>query len=67
MDDDILKGNWREIQGEVKKQWGKLTDDDLIMISGQKEKLVGILQTKYGYAKDKADAEYKLFIDKQKK
>jgi uncharacterized protein YjbJ (UPF0337 family) len=40
---------------------------DKLMISGQKEKLVGVLQTKYGYAKDKAEAEYKSFIDKQKK
>ena len=50
-----------------KSQWGKLTDDDLMMISGQKEKLVGVLQTKYGYAKDKAEDEYKSFIDRQKK
>jgi len=67
MNDDILKGKWHEIQGEVKKQWGKLTDDDLLTISGEKEKLVGVLRTKYGYAKDKAEAEYKSFIDKQKK
>ena len=50
-----------------KSQWGKLTDDDLLTISGEKEKLVGVLRTKYGYAKDKAEAEYKSFIDKQKK
>jgi len=67
MNDNILKGKWHEIQGDVKKQWGKLTDDDLMTISGKKEKLVGVLQTKYGYAKDKADAEYKSFIGKYKK
>jgi len=66
MNDDILKGKWHEIQGEVKKQWGKLTDDDLLTISGEKEKLLGVLQTKYGYVKEKAEAEYKSFIDKQK-
>jgi len=66
MDEDILKGKWHEIQGEVKKQWGKLTDDDLLTISGEKEKLVGVLRTKYGYAKDKAEVEYKSFVEKLK-
>jgi uncharacterized protein YjbJ (UPF0337 family) len=67
MNEDILKGKWHEIQGEVKKQWSKLTDDDLTRISGQKEKLVGVLQTKYGYAKDKAEDEYKTFIGRHNK
>lgn len=67
MNEDILKGKWHEMKGEVKKQWGKLTDDDLKTISGEKEKLVGVLQTKYGYAKDKAEDEYKSFIDKKVK
>ena len=67
MNEDILKGKWNEMTGEIKKQWGKLTDDDLMMISGDKEKLVGLLQTKYGYAKDKVEEEYKSFIDRQKK
>ncbi len=65
MNDDILKGKWNEMKGEVKKKWGKLTDDDLMVISGEKEKLVGVLQTKYGYAKDNAEKEYKEFIDHQ--
>ncbi|MDZ4133484.1 MAG: CsbD family protein [Dethiobacteria bacterium] len=64
MNEDILKGKWNEMKGEVKKKWGKLTDDDLMVISGEKEKLVGVLQTKYGYAKDKAEKEYKEFIDR---
>jgi uncharacterized protein YjbJ (UPF0337 family) len=67
MNEDILKGKWNEMKGEVKKKWGKLTDDDLMVISGEKEKLVGVLQTKYGYAKDKAEENYKEFIDRQKK
>lgn len=67
MNDDILKGKWNEMKGEVKKKWGKITDDDLMVISGEKEKLVGVLQTKYGYAKDNAEKEYKEFIDRQKK
>lgn len=67
MNEDMLKGKWSEIKGEVKKQWGKLTDDDMMAISGEKEKLLGVLQTKYGYAKDKAEEEFKSFIDKNSK
>jgi len=66
VNEDIFKGKWSELKGEAKKKWGKLTDDDLMVISGQKEKLVGVLQTKYGYAKEKAEEEYKAFLDKQK-
>lgn len=67
MNEDILKGKWKEVQGEVKKQWGQLTDDDMLTIAGEKDKLLGLLQTKYGYAKDKAEVEYNSFMDKQKK
>jgi uncharacterized protein YjbJ (UPF0337 family) len=66
MNEDIIKGKWNEVKGEVKKRWGKLTDNELMVISGKKEKLVGALQTKYGYSKDKAEEEYKSFIDGQK-
>lgn len=66
MNEDILKGKWSEVRGEVKKRWGKLTDNDLMVISGKKEKLVGALQTKYGYSKDKAEDEYKSFIEGKK-
>lgn len=41
----------------MKERWGKLTDDDLLVVSGKREKLAGILQDKYGYAKDKAETE----------
>jgi uncharacterized protein YjbJ (UPF0337 family) len=66
MNEDILKGKWKEIKGEVKVKWGKLTDDDLTAVEGEKEKLIGILQQKYGYAKDKAEQEYKDFIGRYK-
>lgn len=54
---DIIKGNWRQVSGKVKEKWGKLTDDDLTAIDGKREQLVGVLQKKYGYAKDKIDKE----------
>jgi len=66
MNEDILKGKWSDIKGDAKKRWGKLTDNDLMVISGEKDKLVGALQMKYGYSKDKAEDEYKSFINGKK-
>jgi uncharacterized protein YjbJ (UPF0337 family) len=59
MNEDILKGKWLEIKGRVKEKWGKLTDNDLREIEGKGEKLLGLLQKKYGYIRDKAELEYK--------
>lgn len=67
MNEDVMKGNWHEMKGAVKERWGKLTDDDLTVISGHSEKLLGVLQTRYGYAKDKAEAEYNEFTAGQRK
>jgi len=64
MNSDILKGNWKEIKGEVKRKWGKLTDDDLTQISGTEESLIGALQRNYGYARDEAEKEYKTFMNR---
>jgi uncharacterized protein YjbJ (UPF0337 family) len=66
MYEDILKGKWKEIKGEVKVKWGKLTDDDLAQVEGNKEKLLGILQQRYGYAKDKVEQEYRNFMGRYK-
>jgi uncharacterized protein YjbJ (UPF0337 family) len=59
MNEDILKGKWQEIKGEFTEKWGKLTDNDLYKIKGKGEKLLGLLQKKYGYIRDKAELEYK--------
>ena len=66
MNEDILKGKWKELSGSIKAQWGKLTDDDLTRIEGDKTRLVGILQQKYGYTKDEAEKEYDEFISKKR-
>ena len=66
MNEDIFKGKWKELKGSVKEKWGELTDDDVTKVEGQSEKLVGILQKKYGYSKDKAQEEYNQFIDDHK-
>jgi len=49
--------NWKQFSGKVKAQWGKLTDDELAKINGNREELEGRLQSHCGYAKDKAKAE----------
>ena len=52
-----IAGNWKQIKGSVKEKWGKLTDDDLTVIAGKRDKLAGILQQRYGYAKEQAEKE----------
>lgn len=59
---DIIKGKWAQAKGEVKSKWGDLTDDDLTQINGEREKLAGKLQERYGWAKDKAEAEIDLYF-----
>jgi uncharacterized protein YjbJ (UPF0337 family) len=58
MDNHVFKGKWKQLKGEAQKQWGKLTDDDLDVIDGEREKLVGKLQERYGHTKDAAEKEY---------
>ncbi len=57
MDWDRIAGSWKEYKGQVKTQWGKLTDDDVDVVNGRREELEGRLQKSYGYAKDKARTE----------
>jgi len=61
MNADTLKGQWHQVKGEVKTQWGKLTDSDLDQIAGQSEKLIGVIQERYGYARDRAEQEVRNF------
>lgn len=64
---NIFKGKWKELKGDVKSKWGKLTDDDMTEIEGNQEKLIGILQKKYGYSKDRAEEEYRSFMEARQK
>ncbi|MEI4196992.1 CsbD family protein [Roseovarius sp. E0-M6] len=52
-----VKGNWNQIQGQAREQWGKLTDNDLQEAAGERDQLVGKLQEKYGMAKEQAERE----------
>ena len=57
MNSDVFGGKWKQMRGQVKEWWGKLTDDDLDVIDGKKDKLAGKLQERYGWARDKAEEE----------
>lgn len=52
MDWDRIEGNWKQFKGQVKEQWGKLTDDELDEIAGRRDQLEGKIQERYGLAKD---------------
>jgi uncharacterized protein YjbJ (UPF0337 family) len=55
--EDMLKGRWKQMKGEIQKQWGKLTDDELAEMEGNKDKLIGKIQEKYGYTREQARME----------
>jgi uncharacterized protein YjbJ (UPF0337 family) len=57
MNTDWMEGNWNVAKGKVKEKWGKLTDDDLDVIKGKRDQLIGALQKRYGYAREQAERE----------
>ena len=57
MDWNIVEGNWKQFKGEVKTQWGKLTDDHLDVIAGKRDQLMGKIQESYGITKDEAEKQ----------
>jgi uncharacterized protein YjbJ (UPF0337 family) len=63
---DQIAGDWKQFKGKVKEKWGKLTDDELTTIAGKRDQLAGLLQERYGYAKDQAEKELNEFSDKLK-
>lgn len=63
---DIIKGNWKQMTGEIKSNWGDLTDDEVQEVEGDRNKLAGLIQERYGMAKDEAEKQIDAFIAKQK-
>ena len=63
MNETVIKGKWHQTKGAVKEQWGRLTDDDVKMLLGEGEQLVGKLQERYGYTKEQAEQEVADFLD----
>ena len=56
MNKDVFEGKWKQVRGEAKLWWGKLTDDDLDKVGGQFDVFAGLLQQKYGYSREQAEA-----------
>jgi uncharacterized protein YjbJ (UPF0337 family) len=54
---DRIAGNWKQVVGKAKTQWGKLTDDDLDVVAGRREQLAGRIQERYGITKDEVEKQ----------
>ena len=67
MNKDVLEGRWKQIRGEVKKQWGKLTDDEVDRIEGSTDKLAGSLQERYGFGKKEAKEKVADFMERMER
>jgi uncharacterized protein YjbJ (UPF0337 family) len=61
MNQDRLAGNWKQMKGKVKEQWGRLTDDDLDVIAGRRDQLLGRIQERHGVARDEAERQVDTF------
>ena len=64
MNSDRWEGNWKQIRGRVKEQWGKLTDDDLDRVDGKMDQLVGRIQERYGMAREEAERSVREWNDR---
>jgi uncharacterized protein YjbJ (UPF0337 family) len=67
MDWNIVEGNWMQFKGKVKAQWGKLTDDHLDVIAGNRDQLAGKIQETYGITKDETEQQIKHFEELNKR
>jgi uncharacterized protein YjbJ (UPF0337 family) len=61
--EDVFEGRWKQLKGEAKRVWGKLTDDDWDRAEGNRDKLVGSLQERYGWEKVQAESEFDRFLE----
>ncbi len=60
---DQIKGKWKQAKGQVQQKWGELTDDDIAVVDGKREELVGRVQERYGIAREEAEKQVKEFED----
>lgn len=65
MNSNQFEGQWKQLKGKVKQQWGKLTDDDINVINGKRDVLIGKLQERYGYAQEEAQRKADEFLKTQ--
>ncbi|MFZ3239551.1 MAG: CsbD family protein [Pseudolabrys sp.] len=66
MDWNRVEGNWKKFKGQVKEKWGNLTDDDLDGVAGQRDQLEGVIQERYGIAKDQVRKDIDTRLDTQR-
>jgi len=66
MNADVLKGRWNQMKGDVRSKWGKLTDDDMMQIQGDAQKLIGKLQERYGLKREQAERDLNDFLDQKR-
>lgn len=59
---DQLQGKWKQSKGLVREKWGKLTDDDLDVIAGKRDQLIGRIQERYGIAREEAERQADAFV-----
>jgi len=64
MNSDVLQGKWKQLRGSAKEAFGKLTDDDLTQAEGSTDKMLGVLQERYGYSKSQAQDEWDKFVSR---
>lgn len=60
---DKIEGGWKQFKGKLREQWGRLTDDDVDVVEGKREKLVGRIQERYGITKDEAEREIREWLE----
>jgi len=63
MNSDVFKGKWMQLKGSARRKWGELTDDDFDVIQGDGERLLGILQERYGWGRERAESEIDNFLN----
>ena len=65
MNRDTLKGQWMQLKGKVRQQWGQLTDDEIDQVQGNAEMLIGRIQERYGRSREEAEREVDRWLDQQ--
>ena len=63
MNKNVLEGKWKQLRGTIRERWGELTNDDLDQIAGNRDRLAGLLQEKYGYTQMEAERQIEEFLE----
>ena len=66
MNEDTIKGQWKQLKGKAKEAWGDLTDDELTRVEGNADQLAGLVQERYGRSKEEATREVNDFFDRHR-